>query len=49
MGMSPGMYGETNDEESMRTIHQALEIGVTLLIQLMCMVMVIMKNYWVKG
>ena len=31
MGMSPGMYGETNDEESIKTIHRALEIGVTLL------------------
>ena len=31
MGMSPGKYGETNDEESMKTIHHALEIGVTLL------------------
>jgi len=31
MGMSPGMYGETNDEESIKTIHHALEIGVTLL------------------
>ncbi|WP_058304168.1 aldo/keto reductase [Gorillibacterium timonense] len=30
MGMSPGMYGETNDEQSIRTIHRALEIGVTL-------------------
>ncbi|WP_340401097.1 aldo/keto reductase [Paenibacillus sp. FSL H8-0079] len=31
MGMSPGMYGETNDEESMKSIHHALDIGVTLL------------------
>ncbi|OMF67957.1 aldo/keto reductase [Paenibacillus sp. FSL R5-0766] len=31
MGMSPGMYGETNDEDSIKTIHHALEIGVTLL------------------
>lgn len=31
MGMSPGIYGETNDDESIRTIHRALELGVTLL------------------
>ncbi|WP_342480922.1 aldo/keto reductase [Paenibacillus sp. FSL L8-0340] len=31
MGMSPGMYGETNDEESTKTIHRSLEIGVSLL------------------
>ncbi|MEK4061902.1 MULTISPECIES: aldo/keto reductase [Paenibacillus] len=31
MGMSPGMYGETNDEESIKTIHRSLEIGVNLL------------------
>lgn len=30
MGMSPGMYGETNDEQSIQTIHHALDIGVTL-------------------
>jgi aryl-alcohol dehydrogenase-like predicted oxidoreductase len=30
MGMSPGIYGKTNDEESIRTIHRALELGVTL-------------------
>ncbi|CAI6085465.1 aldo/keto reductase [Cohnella sp. JJ-181] len=30
MGMSPGMYGETNDEISMKTIHRALDLGVTL-------------------
>ncbi|WP_285768468.1 aldo/keto reductase [Peribacillus sp. SI8-4] len=30
MGMS-GTYGATNDEESTRTIHRALELGVTLL------------------
>lgn len=30
MGMSP-MYGQVNDEESIRTIHRALELGVTLL------------------
>ncbi|MEK4668993.1 aldo/keto reductase [Paenibacillus alvei] len=31
MGMSPGIYGQTNDEESIRTIHTAMELGVTLL------------------
>ncbi|AIQ55706.1 aldo/keto reductase [Paenibacillus borealis] len=31
MGMSPGMYGETNDGESIKTIHRALDIGVNLL------------------
>jgi aryl-alcohol dehydrogenase-like predicted oxidoreductase len=31
MGMSPGMYGDTNDEESIKTIHRALDIGVNLL------------------
>ncbi|KJD46664.1 aldo/keto reductase [Paenibacillus terrae] len=31
MGMSPGIYGETNDDESIRTIHRALDLGVTLL------------------
>ncbi|CAM3400352.1 aldo/keto reductase [Paenibacillus lupini] len=31
MGMSPGMYGETNDEQSIKTIHRALEIGVSLI------------------
>jgi aryl-alcohol dehydrogenase-like predicted oxidoreductase len=30
MGMS-GMYGTTNDDESVRTIHAAIEAGVTLL------------------
>ncbi|SFB02745.1 Predicted oxidoreductase [Cohnella sp. OV330] len=30
MGMSPGMYGETNDELSIKTIHRALDLGVTL-------------------
>ncbi|MBY0012933.1 aldo/keto reductase [Paenibacillus typhae] len=30
MGMSPGMYGETNDAESIKTIQRALDIGVTL-------------------
>ncbi|MFV0560490.1 MAG: aldo/keto reductase [Enterococcus sp.] len=31
MGMSPGVYGEINDEESIRTIHRSLELGITLL------------------
>lgn len=31
MGMSPGMYGSVNDEDSLKTIHRALELGVTLL------------------
>ncbi|XEC96057.1 aldo/keto reductase [Paenibacillus tarimensis] len=31
MGMSPGVYGETDDEQSTKTIHRALELGVTLL------------------
>ncbi len=31
MGMSPGMYGETNDEQSIKTIHRALELGVTMI------------------
>ncbi|MCB5236409.1 aldo/keto reductase [Niallia circulans] len=31
MGMSPGMYGYTNDEDSIRTIHHALDLDVTLL------------------
>lgn len=31
MGMSPGMYGEINDELSIKTIHRALEMGVTML------------------
>lgn len=30
MGMSP-IYGQVNDEESIKTIHRALELGVTLL------------------
>ncbi|MGD7007314.1 aldo/keto reductase [Metabacillus sp. 84] len=30
MGMSPGMYGETNDLQSIKTIHRALDIGVTM-------------------
>lgn len=31
MGMSPGVYGEINDEESIKTIHRALELGINLL------------------
>ncbi|WP_141434286.1 aldo/keto reductase [Bacillus sp. 03113] len=31
MGMSPGIYGAINDEESIKTIHRAMELGVTLL------------------
>jgi aryl-alcohol dehydrogenase-like predicted oxidoreductase len=31
MGMSQQLYGKSNDEESIRTIHRALELGVTLL------------------
>ncbi|OCT15189.1 aldo/keto reductase [Paenibacillus pectinilyticus] len=31
MGMSPGMYGVIDDEESIKTIHRAMELGVTLL------------------
>ncbi|MDG0813089.1 aldo/keto reductase [Cohnella rhizosphaerae] len=30
MGMSPGMYGETNDELSIKTIRRALDLGVTM-------------------
>ncbi|SEL95958.1 Predicted oxidoreductase [Paenibacillus sp. cl141a] len=30
MGMSSGIYGETNDEQSIQTIHRALDIGVTM-------------------
>lgn len=30
MGMSPGIYGETNDQQSIQTIHRALDIGVTM-------------------
>lgn len=29
MGMSPGIYGETNDNESIATIHRAMDLGVT--------------------
>ncbi|GAK40760.1 aldo/keto reductase [Paenibacillus sp. TCA20] len=31
MGMSPGTYGTINDEESIKTVHRALDLGVTLL------------------
>ncbi|WP_042203988.1 aldo/keto reductase [Paenibacillus camerounensis] len=31
MGMSPGIYGSVDDEESVKTVHRALELGVTLL------------------
>lgn len=31
MGMSPGVYGTIDDEESIKTIHRALDLGVTLL------------------
>ncbi|MCG7379774.1 aldo/keto reductase [Paenibacillus sp. ACRSA] len=31
MGMSPGMYGKTDDTQSIMTIHRALELGVTLI------------------
>ncbi|WP_040949043.1 aldo/keto reductase [Gorillibacterium massiliense] len=31
MGMSPGVYGSVNDDDSIKTIHRALELGVTLL------------------
>lgn len=30
MGMSPGIYGETDDEQAIQTIHRALDIGVTM-------------------
>ncbi|MDQ6421643.1 aldo/keto reductase [Paenibacillus sp. LHD-117] len=30
MGMSPGVYGSVNDDDSIKTIHRALELGVTL-------------------
>ncbi len=30
MGMSPGIYGETNDEQSIQTIQRALDIGITM-------------------
>lgn len=31
MGMSPGIYGKTDDNQSIRTIHRAMELGITLL------------------
>jgi len=31
MGMSPGIYGAINEEESIMTVHRALDLGVTLL------------------
>ena len=31
MGMSPGVYGPTDDAESIRIIHRALDLGVTFL------------------
>ncbi|GIO14918.1 oxidoreductase [Cohnella xylanilytica] len=31
MGMSPGVYGSVNDDDSIKTIHRALELGVTLM------------------
>lgn len=31
MGMSPGVYGQIDDNESIKTIHRALELGITLL------------------
>ena len=31
MGMTPGLYGEADEDESIATIHAALEAGVTLL------------------
>lgn len=31
MGMSPGIYGAINDEESIQTVHRALDLGVTFL------------------
>lgn len=31
MGMSPGIYGTINDEESIKTIHRALDLGVTFI------------------
>ncbi|MFB7138688.1 aldo/keto reductase [Gottfriedia sp. NPDC056225] len=30
MGMSPGIYGTINDDESIKTIHRAMDLGVTL-------------------
>jgi len=31
MGMSPGIYGSADDSESIATIHQAIEAGVSLI------------------
>lgn len=31
MGMSPGIYGSINDVESIKTIHRAMDLGVTFL------------------
>ena len=31
MGMSPGLYGEVDDDESVATIQHALDLGVTLI------------------
>lgn len=31
MGMSPGVYGTIDDNESIKTIHRALELGINLL------------------
>ncbi len=31
MGMSPGIYGGANDDESIATIHEALDLGVNLI------------------
>lgn len=31
MGMSPGIYGTIDDNESIKTIHRALELGINLL------------------
>ncbi|PEL09236.1 aldo/keto reductase [Bacillus sp. AFS017336] len=31
MGMSPGIYGSINDIESIKTIHRAMDLGVTFL------------------
>ncbi|WP_416145676.1 aldo/keto reductase [Paenibacillus polymyxa] len=31
MGMSAGIYGTINDEESIKTIHRALDLGVTFI------------------
>jgi aryl-alcohol dehydrogenase-like predicted oxidoreductase len=31
MGMSPGLYGEVDDEESIATLHHALDFGITLI------------------